>query len=181
MPKPWETLSGEPIVRGPYVGLRKDTCRLPDGRIHDGIYILELPDWVQAFALTRDGRVVMVRQYRHGTGSVNTEFPAGCIEPGETPGQAAARELLEETGYRSDAPPVLIASAHTNPALTGNKIHVCLIRDAELTGSVDFDEFEEVECFTKSFDEVGGMIRGGEITHIHTRFAYDQVKKYLRR
>ena len=59
------------------------------------------PDWVTVIPILPDGKFLMVRQYRHGSASLSDEFPAGVIDPGEEPLDAAKRELLEETGYRA--------------------------------------------------------------------------------
>src|SRR5690242_13102068 len=61
--------------------------------------IIEATSWVNIIALTRDERVVLVRQYRAGVDRVCLEIPGGMVDPGEEPAQAAARELVEETGY----------------------------------------------------------------------------------
>ncbi|MEZ4518692.1 MAG: NUDIX hydrolase [Chloroflexota bacterium] len=70
------------------------------GKEHS-FYILEAPDWVNVIPLTPDEQVVMVRQYRHGTGTVTLESPAGMADhDGEALAVAAARELREETGSK---------------------------------------------------------------------------------
>ena len=97
--KKWEVISSEYIIRRPWLTARKDSLRLPDGRINPEFYVLEYPDWVNVIAIDKQGRHVMVRQYRHGLGEMSTELCAGVMEEGETPEQAARRELAEETGY----------------------------------------------------------------------------------
>ena len=95
----WETVSSEYLFRRPWLTVRHDQVRLPDGRINPEFYVLEYPDWVNVIAVTQDGKFVFERQYRHGLGKTCYEIPAGVIESGETPLEAAKRELLEETGY----------------------------------------------------------------------------------
>ncbi|MBR2308261.1 MAG: NUDIX hydrolase, partial [Fibrobacter sp.] len=80
----------------------KETCELPNGKVIDDFYTLWQPDWVLILARTAEGKWVMTEQYRHGTGKIALEFPAGIIDKGETPEQAALRELQEECGYRID-------------------------------------------------------------------------------
>ena len=76
--------------------------RAPDGR-GGTFYLLDAPAWVNVVAVVRDAAgeecFLMVRQYRHGAERVTLEFPAGLVDAGEDPGQAARRELLEETGH----------------------------------------------------------------------------------
>ena len=97
--KPWKTLTSEYVIRRPWLTARRDAVELPDGRRIDEYYVLEYPVWVNVIARTPDGLYVMVEQYRHGPAEISMEICAGVAEDGETPLQAARRELLEETGY----------------------------------------------------------------------------------
>ena len=94
----WTLLGSTYIHKGPWATLRADKCEMPDGRIVDEYYVLEYPNWVNAVALTEDGKVLMVRQYRHAAGVVSLEIPGGVIDGDEQPEDAMRRELLEETG-----------------------------------------------------------------------------------
>jgi len=73
------------------------------GKVHD-YYVLDLADAVHVVALTPDGEVLLVRQFRAGSGRDSLEIPGGLVDPGEDPCTAGARELLEETGYAGDPP-----------------------------------------------------------------------------
>lgn len=100
--KPWKLLKTEYLVDAPWLKVAKETCELPNGKVIDDFYTLWQPDWVLILARTAEGKWVMTEQYRHGTGKITLEFPAGIIDKGETPEQAALRELQEECGYRID-------------------------------------------------------------------------------
>jgi ADP-ribose pyrophosphatase len=65
-------------------------------------YMIQGLDFVVIVAVTPEGRMLLVRQYRAAVANVTLELPAGHLDPGETPEQAARRELLEETGYEAD-------------------------------------------------------------------------------
>jgi ADP-ribose pyrophosphatase len=65
-------------------------------------YVIQGKDFVVIVAVTRENRLLLVRQYRPAVAEVTLELPAGHIDPGETPEQAARRELLEETGHEAD-------------------------------------------------------------------------------
>ena len=95
----WKTLRSEYLFKRPWLTVRKDCVEIPNGEVNDEFYVLEYPDWVNVIAITDDGSFVMERQYHHGIGKTCYEIPAGVIEEGESPLEAAKRELMEETGY----------------------------------------------------------------------------------
>ena len=64
----WKTLKSEYIIRRPWLTARRDTVELPTGVVNDEYYVLEYPDWINVIAVTPDGRMVFVRQYRHALG-----------------------------------------------------------------------------------------------------------------
>ncbi len=97
-----EVLRSTERYRGPKIGLRIDDVRMPDGRETTRAVVFH-PGAVAIIPLLPDGRVVLIRQYRHATGEVLLELPAGTRDqPGEAPLDTAARELTEETGYRAE-------------------------------------------------------------------------------
>ena len=101
-PKPWPTLSTE---EGPDLRLfrvRDDLREHPVSKERFKRLVLVTPDWVNVVAVTKDRQVLFVRQFRFGTDTVTTELPAGIVEEGEPPLEAAKRELREETGYTSE-------------------------------------------------------------------------------
>lgn len=153
----WKTLSSEYLFRRPWLTVRKDRLQLPDGRVHDEYYVLEYPTWVNVIAITRDGRFVMVRQYRHGLDDIFTELVAGVAEEGEEPLQAARRELMEETGYGNgwwELQTVICG----NPGSTNNLTYCFIARDVEPVGERHLDATEDIEVCLLSRDEVYGML-----------------------
>ena len=96
----WRGVRSEYLARKPWFTVRHETISLPDGRTIPDYYVFEYPDWVNVTAIDREGRFVIIDQYRHGLGETSYEIPAGVAEPSdETMLAAAQRELLEETGY----------------------------------------------------------------------------------
>src|ERR1044071_6617988 len=98
-PKPWKTLTSRPIYANKWMRLREDTAELPDGRTT--IYgVVTFGDCVGVMPFLDDDRVLMVRQYRYVQRENHRwEMPTGGVREGETPAQAAQRELQEEVGY----------------------------------------------------------------------------------
>ncbi len=126
--------------------------------------VVRAPDWVNVLALTRDGRLVLVRQFRFGTDGFSLEIPGGVMEPGEDPVVAGVRELREETGYVGRNAR-LLGRVHPNPAIQSNWFHVVLVEDAERTAELEWDETEELEVTTLPVEEVLAQARNGGITH----------------
>ena len=67
----WQTLSSEYLIKRPWLTARRDVVRLPNGVVEDEYYVLEYPDWINVIALTRDGRMILERQYRHALGETS--------------------------------------------------------------------------------------------------------------
>ena len=100
MTKPWQVLNKRNIYSSPWINLDLWTVKLPDGSIITDHHVLDYPgEAVGVIPLGDDGRVLLIDHYRFMTDTQGWEIPAGGIEPGESVAEAAARELLEESGY----------------------------------------------------------------------------------
>lgn len=132
-------------------------------RAHD-FFVMELADAVTVIALTPSGHVVLVRQFRAASMTSSLEPPGGLVDAGEDPGQAAARELLEETGYEGD-PPVLLASAWANPSILRSRIATVLITNARQVAAPRPDANEEVHVELVRVRDVPRLLRDGTIHH----------------
>jgi ADP-ribose pyrophosphatase len=129
--------------------------------------VLKYPDWVHVAALTPDGRLVLVRQFRHGIDRFTIELPGGAVEEGETPEQAGRRELSEEASFASrDWEP--LGSMCANPATNANLVHAFFAREATPTEGLDPDMDEELEIFPCPVKEVVSMCLDGRIVHPFT-------------
>lgn len=162
-PEAWITLETQYLYRKPWLTMRQDTVQLPNGRVIDDYYIWEYPPWVNVLAVTRERQFVLIRQYRHGIGSVCYELPAGVHDKdGESLLESAKRELLEETGYGGGSwRPLLELSA--NPALQNNITSTWLAEGVELVGKQQLDATEEISVHLISLDELQTIALDGSM------------------
>jgi len=137
--------------------------RVDTGQAHT-FYRIESVDWVNVIPVTDDGHVVMVRQFRHGAQKETLEVPGGLVDPGETPAESAARELLEETGYRATSV-VPIGTVSPNPALFANRLHSFLATGCVLAGDIVNDHAEETQVELVPVADIDARIVSGEVDH----------------
>lgn len=126
--------------------------------------VVAAPDWCNVVALTPDGQLVLVRQFRYGTDEFSLEIPGGVIDAGEDPVVAGVRELREETGFVGTSAS-LLASVHPNPAFLNNRAHFVLVENATRSAAQEWDHDEEIEVSTAPVDDVLAWARAGKITH----------------
>lgn len=172
--KPWEFLRTEPGPELPLFHTRFDWVRNPRNDRSMRALVLESADWVNVVAVTPEGKVVVVRQYRFGVERVTTEVPAGIINAGETPLEGAMRELKEETGYTSTRWKSL-GWVETNPAFLNNLCHEWLALGAVKTEDPQLDEGEEITVAELSLDEVREEIERGTMRNSLTVLSLSRV------
>lgn len=140
--EPWERLSTRYVAEFEMFKVREDRSRSPEDGEEQTFHVAESPGGVVVLALTEDGRLVMVEQYRHGTRRITLELPAGVVEDDEEPTKAAARELREETGYEGEDAEV-IGCIDLNPSWQRTMVSVALVRGARRTGDKELDDTED--------------------------------------
>lgn len=163
-PPPWPLVESRP---GPDLVLfqaRIDTLRNPRTGAELPRLILETHDWVNVVAVTPEDEVVLVRQFRFGSGTVTTELPAGMVEPGEASEAAARRELREETGFTARTWTHL-GTVEPNPSYHDNLCHHWLAEDATCTEPVDLDAGEDIAVTVWPWSRVRAALDSGEMRH----------------
>ena len=141
------------------------------------VFVFAVPDWCNVIAETGDGQLVMVWQHRFGTDALSLEIPGGVIDPGESPVDAARRELREESGYDASCFE-LVSVVEPNPALQNNRCWTFLARGARLAFETSFDDLEDLEVTLVAKSDVARLIDEGTVTHALVVVAREQ---YLRR
>lgn len=157
----WSTLSSEQLINRPWLKARRDTVKLPNGKVYDEYYVLSYPTWINVIAETEDGELILERQYRHGLGVVSTEICAGVVEDGELPLHAAQRELEEETGYTGGEWEEIMTIA-PNPGIMDNLCHCFYARGVKKTNSQHLDATEDIEVFIYPKEKVKEMLLRGD-------------------
>jgi ADP-ribose pyrophosphatase len=161
-PTPWRLLHSELAFEHRWYRLRRDTVELPGGRVLDDYFVAERSDVALVVAVTADDDVLLARQYKHGIGEITLELPGGAIDHGETPGEAAERELREELGYACESLQPLGSLMHA-PSNATNRIHGFLGRAARRVGEPRLDPSEVIALEKVPLSRVERMIREGGI------------------
>lgn len=162
--RPWKTLKSRRIFTAkPWVQLSVEKVLLPDGRVVDDFYQMQFVDCVVIFAQTKEGKVLLERQYKHGIRKVTLTLPMGGVDKGEEPLLAAQRELKEETGYVSKDWQALGHFAQLGN-MGGSYVHMFRALDAEQRGEPKPGDLEEMEIILKDPAELVESIRSGEIS-----------------
>ena len=137
--------------------------RKSDG-VEGDFFVLDTNDWVNVLAITPKQELVLVRQFRYGSQEFSLEPPGGVIEQNEDPILAGLRELSEETGYVGKEAEI-IGSARPNAAILSNKCHFVLLKDAQKTAELNFDQHEELITELHPLNNLRDMVAENKITH----------------
>ena len=158
----WQILHSDYLIRNRWLTVRKDHIRQPSGCEMEDFYVMEYPDWVNVIAITEDNRFIIEEQYSHGLRRVNFELCAGCVEQGESPLEAAKRELLEETGFGGGEWEEFMVSA-PNPNSMSNVCHTFLAKGVRQFSEPHREKTEDIKVHLLTLDELTNVLNEGKI------------------
>jgi len=162
----WKVRSRQSEMRRqPWLEVFKETIELPDGRTVDDFYSIDMQDFVVVVAVTSANEVVVESLYRHGAGMVTYSMPAGYVQPGEKPLDAAKRELREETGYEASNWRRL-----GRFIVDGNRgcgwCSCFLAEGASVAGMPQSDDFAEVDLATMPLADLLDLSASGKVAEL---------------
>ncbi|GGH79270.1 ADP-ribose pyrophosphatase [Pullulanibacillus pueri] len=168
-----KTLHSKTIFEGKVIDLRVDTVELPNGETSTR-EIVKHPGAVAVIALTDEGKLVLVQQYRKPLEKLLFEIPAGKLDPGEALETCALRELEEETGYRCRSIEHVV-SFYTSPGFSDELIHI-YFTDTLIRGERHLDEDEFLENYEVDLQEALQLLKEKKIDDAKTVYAVQYLQ-----
>jgi len=158
----WSVIESRTLLSAqPYLDVRAERVALPDGRVVEDYYQVDITPFVCVFAEAGDGNILVIRQYKHGAKRVSLTFPGGHIDAGETPLDAARRELLEETGFAAGR--WLSLGGYVINANQGcGMAHLFVAKQCRKVSQPDSGDLEEMEIMLLSRAEIFAAARRGD-------------------
>jgi ADP-ribose pyrophosphatase len=160
-----QILSSETIYDGPIFGVRRDQVLEPGG-LRTTREVITHPGSVVVLPILPDGRILLIRQYRHATRQYLWELVAGRIDPGESPREAAVREMMEETGYRVKKLKIFLDLFPT-PGFLEERMYI-LLAEGLTVGEAHPEEDEKITAKAFSRKQIESMIRTGKLRDAKT-------------
>ncbi len=171
------TIKSDKIYQGKIINLRVDTVELPDKK-YSKREVVEHPGAAAIVPITKDNKIVMVKQFRKAVEDFLLEIPAGKLEIGEDCLECGKRELLEETGYKCEDLEYLL-TFYTSPGFSNEVITIYVARNLQkYTENPDEDEYIEIEEY--EIEELVKMIEESKIKDGKTIVAILAVKQFLK-
>ncbi len=142
--KPWQVLRSKQVLdRRPWLNVIEQDVQLANGHVIEGYLLAQTREYAVTFAITDDGHVPLVQQYKHGAGKLFCDLPAGYLDANEEPLAAAQRELLEETGYVSEDWQRL-GGVVLDTNRSDARAHLFLARSAHQVSAPQLDDTEDI-------------------------------------
>jgi ADP-ribose pyrophosphatase len=171
-----QILSSETIYDGPIFGVRRDQVLEPGGS-RTTREVITHPGSVVVLPLLPDGRILLIRQYRHATRQYLWELVAGRIDPGESPREAGAREMIEETGYRAKKFKIFL-DVFPTPGFLEERMYI-LLAEGLTPGEARPEEDEKITAKAFSLEQLDAMVRSGKLRDAKTIAGLLYYMRYL--
>ena len=170
MIRPWKLIASQPLLDTGLFQVTHDRALSPRTGGACDFHLIHMADWLMVVSLTREGRLLLVRQYRHGSREAGLEVPGGLHDrDGEGPEQGAVREVAEETGYGNDGEPlVFLGELRPQPALLSNRVWIYVARGLRPLARPELDPGEDIEVVLIEPHEIPARIASGEINNAMT-------------
>ncbi|MGV3489347.1 MAG: NUDIX domain-containing protein [Tuberibacillus sp.] len=172
-----KTIKSDSIFKGKIIELRVDEVELPNGKTATR-EVIKHPGAVAVIAVTKEGKLVLVKQYRKPLERLLFEIPAGKLDPGEEPEACALRELKEETGYSCESIEHVV-SFSTSPGFADEVLHV-YYTDSLISGDRKLDEDEFLDNYEVTLEEALKLVKTEAIYDAKTVYAVQflQMKQW---
>lgn len=160
----WPTLETKQILKAHIFRYLQVKRQSPISKKIGEFDIVQCANWVNVIAITPDQKIILIKQFRHGTDNYTVEIPGGAINFNEDPLIGAMRELQEETGYTSTQW-IKLGRVDVNPAFMTNTCETFLALDAVKTNDQNLDPFEEIDVYLEDVSKIHSLVKSGEISH----------------
>ena len=165
--KKWELINSEVFDENLLFEVCRDTLINPRTDQPVTITVLKGNDAANVVPITKEGEVILIKQYRFGISRPTIEVPGGMVDDGEAQQAAVARELQEETGYSSNNWTYL-GKIPANPVFQDAYIHHWLATDVELTHDLKLDDAEDISVVKMPLEKAVQALKDGTFEHPHT-------------
>jgi len=162
--KLWKVSSPKTLFTNPVTSLISSRVHCGRTGKEKDFYRFEFTPWVNIVACTDKGEILVIKQYRFGTGQMELEIPGGAVNKGEPPLDAGVRELLEETGFAGENARI-IGKVCPNPAIQDNICYTVLVDNVKKIAEPNQDDMEDIEVLIMSEDELFELIKDETIGH----------------
>jgi ADP-ribose pyrophosphatase len=165
MIRPWDILDSKELANYRIFRLQATRKVNPRNGYEHEFIVAHAPNWVNVVALTEEKELIIVEQFRHGSGTIEKEIPGGVMDKtDDSPLAAGLRELLEETGYVGENARV-IGQVFSNPAIMNNTTFTVLVENCRKVQEVELDQGEDLMTHLVPLTDVRRLASEGHFGH----------------